>query len=197
MHPSTSTRALQYLELKTTLPCRMLFKLDRNSMAWGIEGRSPFMDHELAQLAFRMPEAQTVDSRGGKRVLKDILRRDLGSKYVYRRKKGFGNPLNYWFTGSASAELLSTARDPDAFALSVPQLRSRGRPNLRNQNGLRRSRTSIAVAPRGIGPIPRTNAHIGGRMSTQCVTACRHSLLAIRRGGVRPSLSPSSSPRSA
>ncbi len=110
----TSIRALQYLELKTTLPCRMLFKLDRNSMAWSIEGRSPFMDHKLVELAFRIPETHTVDFRGGKRVLKDILRRDLGNRYVYRRKKGFGNPLDYWFTGAAAPQILATVRDPDA-----------------------------------------------------------------------------------
>lgn len=115
MPRNTSIRALQYLDLKTILPGRMLFKLDRFSMAWGIEGRSPFMDHGLVQLAFRMPEQHAVDSRGGKRILKDMLRRDLGHRFAYRKKKGFGNPLNYWFRGPAAPQLLATVRDPGAF----------------------------------------------------------------------------------
>jgi asparagine synthase (glutamine-hydrolysing) len=113
--PQTSAvRAAQYLELKTILPGRMLFKLDRCSMAWSIEGRSPFMDHELVELAFRTPESMLIAEDGGKRVLRDILLDDFDAGFVNRRKTGFFNPLSRWLAGPEGPKLLGRIADPAA-----------------------------------------------------------------------------------
>ncbi len=111
---SSAIRAAQYLELKTILPGRMLFKLDRCSMAWSIEGRSPFMDHELVELAFRTPEALLVSGGAGKRVLRDLLLEDFDAGFVEREKTGFGNPLRRWFEGPEGPKLLARIADPAA-----------------------------------------------------------------------------------
>jgi asparagine synthase (glutamine-hydrolysing) len=111
---SSAVRAAQYLELKTILPGRMLFKLDRCSMAWSIEGRSPFMDHELVELAFRTPESLLLSEGGGKRVLRDLLLEDFDESFVERKKTGFGNPLRRWFEGPEGPNLLARITDPGA-----------------------------------------------------------------------------------
>jgi len=110
----SAVRAAQYLELKTTLPGRMLYKLDRLSMAWSIEGRSPFMDHELIELAFRLPDEMVLGADGGKRVLRDILLEDFDASFVNRRKTGFFNPLGRWFGSEAGPALLGRLADPSA-----------------------------------------------------------------------------------
>jgi asparagine synthase (glutamine-hydrolysing) len=113
--PQTSAvRAAQYMELKTILPGRMLYKLDRCSMAWSIEGRSPFMDHELVELAFRMPESMLIAGNSGKRVLRDILLEDFDEGFVDRRKTGFFNPLGRWFASAEGPQLLARIADPAA-----------------------------------------------------------------------------------
>ena len=56
----------------------MLYKLDRFSMHYGIEARSPFLDHKLAELAFSIPDEVNLHSGKGKMVLKKILEQDFG-----------------------------------------------------------------------------------------------------------------------
>jgi len=91
------TKRLQYLELKTILPGRMLYKLDRFSMFYGVEARSPFLDHRLAELAYRLPDNVTINNGVAKAVLKKILSEDFDDEFVHRTKKGFGSPLSKWF----------------------------------------------------------------------------------------------------
>ncbi|MGH8643704.1 MAG: asparagine synthase (glutamine-hydrolyzing) [Gammaproteobacteria bacterium] len=108
-------RAVRALDLKTILPGRMLFKVDRFSMVFGIEARSPFMDHELVELAFRTPDHFLVDRSEGKKPLKSILSKDLGQEFLRQPKTGFGNPLKLWFTDpSARNRLLNVLNDTSA-----------------------------------------------------------------------------------
>ncbi len=107
-------RNIRYLELRNILPGRMLYKLDRLSMRSSIEGRSPFMDHRLVELAFRIPSHQLMGWRRGKRLLKHLLYKDLGRAFAHRDKAGFGHPLNTWFSGPDREKLLAPLKDPQA-----------------------------------------------------------------------------------
>ena len=104
-------RGRAYVELKTSLPGRMLTKLDRIAMAFGVEGRSPFMDHRLVELAYR--QRCTPDDEFGplKPVLKRLLVEDLGEDFVRRAKLGFGHPLRSWFGTALRKPLLEPLRD--------------------------------------------------------------------------------------
>jgi asparagine synthase (glutamine-hydrolysing) len=66
------------------------------SMAVSLECRVPFLDHELVELAARMP--QEVKVRGGrlKHVLKGALAGILPADILERRKRGFGTPMGAW-----------------------------------------------------------------------------------------------------
>jgi asparagine synthase (glutamine-hydrolysing) len=67
------------------------------AMAHGLEVRSPFLDHELAELALRIPPRQVVRGLSLKRVLRDAVRDLLPADILHRRKHGFGVPLDRWF----------------------------------------------------------------------------------------------------
>ena len=85
------------LNVKTYLVDDLLPKVDRMSMAHGLEVRSPFLDPELASFALRL--APSLKARGMrlKRVLKAATVDLLPPEVVRRRKKGFGVPLDRWF----------------------------------------------------------------------------------------------------
>jgi asparagine synthase (glutamine-hydrolysing) len=81
------------------LPCDILTKVDIASMAVGLECRSPFLDHHVAELAAVMPIAFKLRSRQGKRILIEAFRDLLPASIQRRPKMGFGVPLDHWFRG--------------------------------------------------------------------------------------------------
>jgi asparagine synthase (glutamine-hydrolysing) len=90
---------VQYLDLKTYLVGDINTKVDRASMAHGLEVREPLMDHTLVEwLASLSPELK-VNRGEGKYLLKKALEPHLPSGILYRRKMGFAVPLAKWFRG--------------------------------------------------------------------------------------------------
>ena len=67
-------------------------RVDNMTMAWGLEARVPFLDHELVELAGRLPVADKLGD-GGKGVLKAIARRHLPREVVDRPKGYFPVPI--------------------------------------------------------------------------------------------------------
>ncbi len=100
-------KALQYLELKTILPGRMLYKLDRFSMFYGVEARSPFLDHKLVEMAYSIPDGVNISNGITKSILKELLSQDFDDNFVHREKQGFGNPLSNWFRESNAGEIFA------------------------------------------------------------------------------------------
>jgi asparagine synthase (glutamine-hydrolysing) len=86
----------------TYLPCDILTKVDIASMAVGLEARSPFLDHHVAELAALMPIELKQTSAGGKRILIETFSDLLPASIQSRPKMGFGVPLAPWFRGSLS-----------------------------------------------------------------------------------------------
>ncbi|MGE5204092.1 MAG: asparagine synthase (glutamine-hydrolyzing) [Chlamydiota bacterium] len=79
----------------------ILPRTDRATMAVSLEGRVPFLDTGLVELANSLPDACCVHPwlPLGKRVLKKIVRRHLGLWPAYRPKRGFDLPLRAWLLG--------------------------------------------------------------------------------------------------
>jgi asparagine synthase (glutamine-hydrolysing) len=86
----------QYVDLMTWLPGRMLVKVDRTSMAHGLEVRAPLLDHELVEWAARLPAAAKLEGFSGKQVLKRALAPLVPRDLLIRRKQGFSIPLGRW-----------------------------------------------------------------------------------------------------
>jgi asparagine synthase (glutamine-hydrolysing) len=88
-----------YTDIHSYLPGDLLVKADRMTMAHSLEGRSPFLDHELAAWAARLPENMKVRGRQGKYLLRKAFAEDLPARLHSRGKQGFGIPLGPWFRG--------------------------------------------------------------------------------------------------
>jgi asparagine synthase (glutamine-hydrolysing) len=86
---------LLYLDMKTLLPDDMLTKVDRASMAVGLEVREPLLDYRLVEFAARLPAEQRLE----KRILRETLGGWLGPQFAQRPKKGFNVPVDAWFRG--------------------------------------------------------------------------------------------------
>ncbi|MBV9773935.1 MAG: asparagine synthase (glutamine-hydrolyzing) [Gemmatimonadetes bacterium] len=95
---------MSYLDLNLRLPELLLMRVDKMSMGVGVEGRVPFLDHKLVELAMGIPEA--AKTRGGtlKHVLKRAVRGVIPDEVIDRPKQGFGVPVNEWFRGRLGAE---------------------------------------------------------------------------------------------
>jgi asparagine synthase (glutamine-hydrolysing) len=90
-------RAL-WIDIATSLPDDMLTKVDRMSMAHGLEVRVPLLDHHLVEFALSLPPAWLVSPWPveGKRLLRNVANPLLPSGILNRPKQGFSVPLNEW-----------------------------------------------------------------------------------------------------
>jgi asparagine synthase (glutamine-hydrolysing) len=104
-----------YTDLHTYLPGDLLVKADRMTMAASLEGRSPFLDHELVEWTARVPDSLKIRGNVGKYLLKKAFKGDLPASVRSHGKQGFGIPLAAWFRGplaSWSRELLQAGGNP-------------------------------------------------------------------------------------
>jgi asparagine synthase (glutamine-hydrolysing) len=96
------------------------------SMAHGLEVRCPFLDRELAELAFRLDPRMRLRGMSLKRVLKTAVADLLPPELLDRPKRGFGIPLARWLRTDLAPMIDSTLAAPDcrvANHVSGPALR--------------------------------------------------------------------------
>jgi asparagine synthase (glutamine-hydrolysing) len=92
-------------------------RVDNMTMAWGLEARVPFLDHELVELAARIPPEEKLKD-GGKGILKDVARLVLPNEVIDRPKGYFPVPQLKYVAGP----YLALVRD----ALSSAPAKERG-----------------------------------------------------------------------
>ena len=92
----TRLQALQAADCQDWLPNDLLTKLDRCLMAFGVEGRTPFLDPDVAGMAFRLPDRLKVRGRMGKWILRRWLAGALPEAKPYSTKRGFTVPVGAW-----------------------------------------------------------------------------------------------------
>jgi asparagine synthase (glutamine-hydrolysing) len=91
------------IDVETYLPDDLLVKVDIATMAHGLEGRSPFLDHELMEFCASLPAGLKLRGRTTKYLLKRAVRALLPGPVIDRPKQGFGVPIDRWLRGELRA----------------------------------------------------------------------------------------------
>jgi asparagine synthase (glutamine-hydrolysing) len=91
--------SMMYCDATSYLPDDILCKVDRASMAVGLEAHAPYLDHRVAALAARIPLPMKIRGNRGKLILKKLLFREAPPQLFDRPKSGFTIPVGEWIKG--------------------------------------------------------------------------------------------------
>ena len=97
----TALQKAQALDCADWLPNDLLLKVDRCLMAHALEGRTPFLDVKVAELAFRLPDQLKIRNGLGKHLLRKWLARALPVADAFSKKRGFTVPVAEWMAPHA------------------------------------------------------------------------------------------------
>jgi asparagine synthase (glutamine-hydrolysing) len=95
----------RYIDHLISLEGDMLVKVDRTSMLNSLECRSPFLDHNLIEFSFKLPDNFLIDGTNTKRILKDTFKNLLPKNLFDLPKSGFGIPIGDWLRNSLKSDL--------------------------------------------------------------------------------------------
>ena len=93
------------IDARLWLPDDLLAKVDRATMAFSLEARVPYLDHELYGWCARLPSVFKVQGGERKRILKTLAERYLPRDIVHREKQGFMMPLERWLAHELKADI--------------------------------------------------------------------------------------------
>jgi len=96
---------MTYADLSLRLPELLLMRVDKMSMAVGLEGRVPFLDHKLVELVLSIPAEAKTRGHAPKALLKRAVRGVIPDEVIDRPKRGFGVPIAEWFGDRLGAEI--------------------------------------------------------------------------------------------
>jgi asparagine synthase (glutamine-hydrolysing) len=110
---------MAYLDLRLRLPELLLMRVDKMTMATSVESRVPFLDHKFVEMAMMIPKSIKYKNQTLKYILKKALEPVLPHDVIYRKKQGFGAPVNAWFQDRlgrwATQKILDFAKRTDIF----------------------------------------------------------------------------------
>lgn len=108
------------LNIKLWLENDSNVKVDRASMAYSVEVRSPFLDYRIIEYGRSLPVSFRFQEGNQKRILRDILKNYIPEEVFSQPKKGFAIPLKDWIREDLKNEILQELNDD--FLNKVPNL---------------------------------------------------------------------------
>lgn len=96
---SSDFNSVLLADVNMVLASDMLVKVDRMSMAHGLEVRNPFLDHRLVEFAFSIEARRKIDSTTQKKIIKESCAHLLPPEILHRKKHGFETPVQKWLQG--------------------------------------------------------------------------------------------------
>ena len=113
-------RQLQLADATEYLPNDILAKVDRATMAHGLESRSPLLNSAVARLALGLPEHLRVGRAARTKVLlRRLCARHFGSSHAHAPKQGFSLPIHQWLRGQGRAQVMALLTSERINALQV------------------------------------------------------------------------------
>jgi asparagine synthase (glutamine-hydrolysing) len=125
---------MMYWDILSYLPDDILTKVDRASMAVGLEVRAPMLDRDVIACAWATPLALKIRGGQSKWLLRQLLYRHVPAAMVERPKAGFGVPLDRWLRGPLrpwAEELLAPRSLAAVEGLDVVAVQRRWQQHLR------------------------------------------------------------------
>jgi asparagine synthase (glutamine-hydrolysing) len=117
--PEPTIQELQCVDACEYLPHDILAKVDRSTMAHGLESRTPFLNADVASYALALPERLRVKGTTGKVLLRQLCARHFGAEHAYAPKQGFSLPIHQWLRGDGRALMSSLLARDRVAALGV------------------------------------------------------------------------------
>ena len=108
------------LQIKLWLENNSNVKVDRASMAYSVEVRSPFLDYRVVEYARTLPMHFRYQKGRQKRILRDILKEYIPEEVFNQPKRGFAAPIRDWMRKELRAEFDQALND--TFLNRVPNL---------------------------------------------------------------------------
>ena len=99
------------LDSLTYLPDDLHCKVDRASMMFSLEARSPFMDVDVVELALSMPMNYKLKGKTGKRIIKEIAWDMIPKDLLDRPKTGFEVPIDDWMRNELREDIIENSRE--------------------------------------------------------------------------------------
>jgi asparagine synthase (glutamine-hydrolysing) len=109
-----SLSKMLYIDTRTMLPDNLLLFNDKNTMAYSIENRVPFLDIDLINFIETLPPSFKLNGRVHKFIHKKAVEKWLPEKIVYARKRAFSTPVDDWFKGVLGKELYDLIDSSDS-----------------------------------------------------------------------------------
>ncbi len=105
---------LMNLDRHFNLLSGILVKMDRCSMAYSVEARSPFLDHELFEFTSRLPDSYKISGFNRKVLLKELYKDKLPEEVAKGKKVSFEAPINQWIDQDFQSIIKDLLLNPQA-----------------------------------------------------------------------------------
>ncbi|GFO55354.1 asparagine synthetase B [Geomonas sp. Red276] len=103
-----------YIDTRANLPDDLLMVNDKTAMANSLETRVPFLDYRVVEFVESLPPGWKLHGLQGKYLHKKAVEKWLPKEMVYRKKKGFTNPINEWLRSGLNDYVNDCLLAPDS-----------------------------------------------------------------------------------
>ncbi len=94
--------AISYIDIMNYIGNHHVYRVDKFTMNFSLEGRLPFLDHKLVEAAFTIPDRFKMKGGRGKYILRKVAENYIHRSCLEARKKGFSLPMDRWMRGKLS-----------------------------------------------------------------------------------------------